>query len=70
MAPSELQRFVRELQDALETHAMRGELPALVTTPAIRPFVRSVVERVRPATTVLSHHEIHPKARIRTLGQI
>jgi len=70
MAPSELQRFVRELQDALEAHAMRGELPALVTTPGIRPFVRSVVERVRPATTVLSHHEIHPKARIRTLGQI
>ena len=70
MAPSELQRFVRELQDALEAHAMRGELPALVTTPSIRPFVRSVVERVRPATTVLSHHEIHPKARIRTLGQI
>ena len=37
MAPSELQRFVRELQDALEAHAMRGELPALVTTPGIRP---------------------------------
>ena len=70
MAPSELQRFVRELQDSLEAHAMRGELPALVTTPGIRPFVRSVVERVRPATTVLSHHEIHPKARVRTLGQI
>jgi flagellar biosynthesis protein FlhA len=70
MAPSELQRFVRELTDAFETHAMRGELPALVTTPGVRPFVRSVVERVRPTTTVLSHHEIHPKARIRTLGQV
>ncbi|MFO1048938.1 MAG: flagellar biosynthesis protein FlhA [Geminicoccaceae bacterium] len=70
MAPSELQRFVRELQEALEALAVRGELPALVTSPAIRPFVRSVVERVRPATTVLSHHEIHPRARIRTLGQI
>ena len=70
MAPSELQRFVRELQEALEALAVRGELPALVTSPAIRPFVRSVVERVRPATTVLSHHEIHPRARIRTLGQL
>ena len=49
---------------------MRGELPVLVTTPGIRPFVRSVVERFRPATVVLSQNEIHPKARIRTLGQI
>jgi flagellar biosynthesis protein FlhA len=70
MAPSELQRFVQAFQDALEQHAMRGELPVLLTSPGIRPFVRSVVERVRPATVVLSQNEIHPKARIRTLGQI
>ena len=70
MAPSELQRFVRGVQEALEAHAMRGELPALVTTPAIRPFVRSVIERFRPATVVLSQNELHPKARLRTLGQI
>jgi flagellar biosynthesis protein FlhA len=70
MAPSELQRFVRGLQEALEAHAMRGELPVLLTSPGIRPFVRSVVERVRPATWVLSQNEIHPKARIRTLGQL
>jgi flagellar biosynthesis protein FlhA len=70
MAPSELQRFIQALRDALEAHAMRGELPVLVTTPAIRPFVRAVVERFRPSTVVLSQNEIHPKARIRTLGQI
>ena len=70
MAPSDLQRFVRELQEGLETLAMRGELPVLLTSPAIRPFVRSVVERARPATWVLSQNEIHPKARIRTVGQL
>ncbi len=70
MAPSDLQRFVRGFQEALEAHAMRGELPVLLTLPGSRPFVRSVVERVRPATTVLSQNEIHPKARIRTLGQL
>ena len=30
--------------------AMRGELPVLVTSPAIRPYVRSIVERFRPQT--------------------
>ena len=70
MAPTELQRFVQALRDTLESHAMRGELPVVVTTPAIRPFVRSVVERFRPATIVLSQNEIHPKARFRALGQV
>jgi flagellar biosynthesis protein FlhA len=70
MAPTELQRFVQDLREALEAQAARGELPVVVTAPSIRPFVRSVVERFRPATVVLSQNEIHPKARVRTLGQI
>jgi flagellar biosynthesis protein FlhA len=70
MAPSELQRFIQALRDTLEQHAMQGELPVVVTSPAIRPFVRAVVERFRPSTVVLSQNEIHPKARLRTLGQI
>jgi flagellar biosynthesis protein FlhA len=35
-----------------------------------RPYVRSIVERFRPQTIVLSQNEIHPKARIKTLGTI
>ncbi len=70
MAPTELQRFVQDLPEAIEAQAARGELPVVVTAPSIRPFVRSVVERFRPATVVLSQNEIHPKARVRTLGQI
>jgi flagellar biosynthesis protein FlhA len=70
MEPSRLQEFMRALKDAFEAQAVRGELPVLVTTPAVRPFVRSIVERCRPTTTVLSQNEIHPKARLRTLGQI
>jgi flagellar biosynthesis protein FlhA len=42
----------------------------LLTSPAVRPYVRSIVERFRPVTVVLSQNEIHPRARIRTLGQV
>jgi flagellar biosynthesis protein FlhA len=42
----------------------------LLTSPAIRPYVRSIIERFRPMTVIMSQNEIHPKARIRTLGQI
>ncbi|NUB28380.1 flagellar biosynthesis protein FlhA [Azospirillum brasilense] len=70
MAPSRLQQFITSVRQTFERHAMMGETPVLLTSPLIRPFVRSIVERFRPATVVMSQNEIHPKARIKTLGQI
>jgi flagellar biosynthesis protein FlhA len=69
-APSRLQAFIARLREVFEQHAMRGELPVLITSPLVRPYVRSIIERFRPATVVLSQNEIHAKARIRTLGQV
>ncbi|GAB4576118.1 MAG: flagellar biosynthesis protein FlhA [Rhodothalassiaceae bacterium] len=70
MAPSALQEFMAALKAAFDRAASRGESPVLLTSPGIRPFVRSIIERIRPATTVLSQSEIHPKAKLRTLGQV
>ncbi|TVQ33339.1 MAG: flagellar biosynthesis protein FlhA [Geminicoccaceae bacterium] len=70
MAPSELHRFVAAVRDRFEEQAQKGELPVLVTTPTLRPYVRAMIERFRAATVVLSQNEIHPKARIKTLGQV
>ena len=49
---------------------MMGETPVLLTSPTIRPFVRSIVERFRPMTVVMSQNEVYPKAKIKTVGQI
>jgi flagellar biosynthesis protein FlhA len=70
MGPSHLQHFITAVRQSFERQAMMGETPVLLTSPAIRPFVRSIVERFRPSTVVMSQNEIHPKARIKTLGQI
>ncbi|MEN2786153.1 flagellar biosynthesis protein FlhA [Sphingomonas qilianensis] len=70
MAPSSLQRFIAAVRETFDTLAARGEIPCLMTSPGVRPFVRSIIERVRPATVVLSQNEIHPRARIRTLGSV
>jgi flagellar biosynthesis protein FlhA len=70
MAPSRLHEFVNAVRQVFDKHAQNGETPVLLTSPAIRAYVRSIIERFRPATTVMSQNEIHPKARIRTLGQI
>src|SRR5215469_2207574 len=70
MPPSRLQEFITSVRQTFERHAIAGETPVLLTGPAIRPYVRSIVERFRPMTVIMSQNEIHPKARIRTLGQI
>ncbi|MGB0694368.1 MAG: flagellar biosynthesis protein FlhA [Rhodospirillaceae bacterium] len=70
MAPSKLQEFIVGVRRTFEQFAMRGDAPILLTSPMIRPYVRSIVERFRPSTIVMSQNEIHPKARIKTLGQI
>lgn len=70
MAPSRLQEFIGRVRQVFNRAAQDGDTPALLTSPAARPFVRSIVERFRPATVVLSQNEIHPKARIRTVGQV
>ena len=70
MAPSKLQEFISALRNTFERQAMMGEAPVLLTSPAIRPYVRSIVERFRPMTVVMSQNEVHPKARIKTVGQV
>lgn len=70
MQPSKLSEFMTAVRDAFERAAREGEAPVLVTSAAIRPFVRSLVERFRSQTTVLSQAEIHPRARLKTVGSI
>ncbi len=70
MPPSRLQEFISAVRQIFERHAMMGEMPVLLTSPPIRPFVRSIVERFRPSTIIMSQNEIHPKAKIKTVGQV
>ncbi len=70
MAPSRLQQFITTVRHQFDKYTAMGEQPCLLTSPMIRPYVRSIIERFRPQTVVMSQNEIHPKAKIRTLGQI
>ena len=70
MQPSKLQEFVKSVKKAFDDQAIKGHIPVLLTSAYTRPYVRSVVERFRPATVVMSQNEIHYKAKIRTLDSI
>ncbi len=70
MQPSRLQDFVHAVRDKFEDAARMGEMPSLVTSGMSRPFVRQIVERFRRETPVLSQGEIHPRAKLRTVGSV
>lgn len=70
LAPTKLHQFVADVRQAFERAARDGETPVLLTSPVIRPYVRSLIERFRAATAVMSQSEIHPKARLKSCGQV
>jgi flagellar biosynthesis protein FlhA len=70
MQPSKLSEFITLVRERFDEAARLGESPVLVTSAGIRPFVRSIVERFRAQTSVLSQAEIHPRARLKTVGSV
>ena len=70
LAPSHVQEFIQLVRAKYDELATQGEVPIMLTSPVIRPYVYSIVERFRPGTIVLSQNEIHPRARIKTFGTI
>lgn len=70
MQPTRIQEFIAAVRQKFEALSMQGENPVLMTSPTIRPYVRSIIERFRAQTQVISQNEIHPKARIKTVGQL
>ena len=68
IAPSKLREFVQSLRKALDAAA--GEHPVVICSSLLRPHIRLIVERSLPAVAVLAQQEIHPKAQIRTVGNV
>jgi flagellar biosynthesis protein FlhA len=70
LAPSKLHEFVADVRAGFEKVAQMGETPVLLASPAIRPYVRSLIERFRPSTMVMSQAEVHAKVRLKAMGQV
>jgi len=70
MQPSRLSEFVSAVRERFEEAAKANEAPVLLTSANARPFVRQIVERFRPQTSVMSQAEIHPRIRLKTVGSV
>jgi flagellar biosynthesis protein FlhA len=69
LPPSRLQDFIRGVRDAFERAALAGEAAVLLTSPGIRPYVRSIIERLRPDRGDEPERD-PPRARLKTVGMV
>ncbi len=70
MQPTKLQEFIASVNTAFNNAAEQGEVPVMLVSPGIRRHIRAIIERFRPQTAILSQAEIHPRAKLKTFGQI
>ncbi|MCH9853327.1 MAG: flagellar biosynthesis protein FlhA [Alphaproteobacteria bacterium] len=69
--PSQLHEFMQAIREQFNQVASEhGVTAVLCVSPVLRPYVRSIIERFRPQTIVMSQAEIHPKVMIQTVAQI
>lgn len=70
LAPSQIQQFASKVREVFERQAALGKSPVLLTSPTIRPYVRSIIDRMNAPLAVMSQNEIYPKVKIQTLDYI
>ena len=68
--PSLLNQLQNTMPVVKEKLRKDGHPPILTVMPQLRPLLARYARVFSPGLHVLSQNEIHPKARIRTLGQI
>ncbi|WP_456401267.1 flagellar biosynthesis protein FlhA [Persephonella sp.] len=68
--PMFVQRLINELTKNMEQFVVNQATPVLLTSPAVRRFVRRIIEPYIPNFAVLSYNEIDPKVKLNVLGMV
>ncbi len=68
--PVFVQNLVMKLSQSAEKFIMNQATPVLLTSPAIRRYVKQLIEPYLPNFVVLSYSEIDPKIKVEIVGSI
>ncbi|MBU0943432.1 MAG: flagellar biosynthesis protein FlhA [Proteobacteria bacterium] len=69
IAPNKAQLILDSIGKAIPLFE-GGQQPTLLAAPQIRPHVRKLTERYYPSLVILSHNEILPNVKIKSLGTV
>lgn len=68
--PGFVQRLAQEAGRKLEQAAALGKEAVILCSPRVRPYLRSLLERPLPRSTVMSHSEVADDTQIEIIGTI
>jgi flagellar biosynthesis protein FlhA len=69
-APDVMDRLARAVKRQMERMNSLGHPQVILCSPRARPLLRAVLERRAPSVAVLSHAEIAPEAKLKSVGLI
>lgn len=70
LPPDIIQQFSARLTEAIEKAVSLNYQPIVLCSPRVRMYMRRLVERLFPQLVVLSHSEITPEAKVRSVASV
>ena len=70
LEPDFLQKFVQAVNSELRKMVNQGHHPVILCSPAIRRYVRRILERFIPDVVVISHNELATSLEIQAVGMV
>ncbi len=64
------QHLFSALSREIEKVLTQGVSPLVLCSPALRPFLRRLLEKVLPQLTILSYNELMPRVEVRSIGTV
>ncbi|MDC3414120.1 flagellar biosynthesis protein FlhA [Aquibacillus sp. 3ASR75-11] len=68
--PSTQQTIIRSVSEKLEQVSIQEETPIILCSPAIRMYVKQLLDRFMPQVVVLSYNELSPDIEVQSIGVV
>jgi len=70
LSPDDLKIFFDHIREGKERLEMSGYKPIILTSPAVRRYVRDLVHRLYPEVVVLSYNELEPSLDVKSISVV
>lgn len=70
LAPDDSQQIVNTVGQELEQASMQGISPVILCSPAVRMYLKQLIERFFPTVAVLSYNELDSNIEVQSIGVV
>jgi flagellar biosynthesis protein FlhA len=70
LEPAFVQKLISNIHSYLEKFIINQNVPLLLTSPAVRRYVKKIIEPYIPSMSVVSYAEIEPTVKIDIIGNV